>query len=224
MYYATITSKDVSSNRYILIGQTQSGEILNEEQCRELLSLPVIKCEERHHIDQIKYGKLLENFADVGSLDDKISKEQIIQKYIEDKEGSFAYEVEKLKLLAGRKKTQLETDLNDIKTEIKDLKKQTGTSKIEELKITKQIKVLKKDLLQREEKLFYAKTQVDVETEQEIVDLTNKYNFNVLMSPHFKVQILGTLNQKTEEPIQEEIVLENPNMRYCIKPKINTLP
>lgn len=189
LYYATITSKDVSSNQYILIGQTQSGEILTEEQCRKLLSLPVIECEERHHIDQIKYGKLLKDFAGVGSLDDKISKEQIIQKYIEDKEGSFAYEVEKIKLLAGRKKTQLETDLNDIKTEIKDLKKQTGASKLEELKITKQIKVMEKDLLQREEKLFYAKAQVDVETEQEIADLTDKYNFNVLMSPHFKVQI-----------------------------------
>lgn len=189
LYYATITSKDVSSNRYILIGQTQSGENLTEEQCRELLNLPIIECEERYHIDKIKYGKLLADFDGVGNLDDKISKEQIIQKYIEDKEGSFAYEVEKIKLLAGRKKTQLETALNDIRTEIKDLKKQIAASKLEELKITKQIKILEKDLLQREEKSFYAKAQVDDETEQEIADLTDKYNFTVLMSPHFKVQI-----------------------------------
>ena len=188
-YNVAITSKDVSSTRHILIGQTQSGEILTEQKCRELLSLPVIESEERDRLEQIKDGKLLQNFAGVGSLDDKISKEDIIKEYIKNKEGSFAFEVEKIKLLAGRKKTQLETDLNDIKTEIKDLKKQAFSNKLEELKTTKRVKVLEKELLKREEKLFYDKAQIDVETEKEIADLTDEYNFNVLMSPHFKVQI-----------------------------------
>lgn len=218
-YYATITSKDVSSTRYILIGQTQSGEILTEEKCRELLSLPVIESEERDRLEQIKDGKLLQNFAGVGSLDDKISKEDIIKEYIKNKEGSFAFEVEKIKLVAGRKKTQLETDLNDIKTEIKDLKKQACASKLEELKTTKRVKVLEKELLKREEKLFYDKAQIDVETEKEIADLTDEYNFNVLMSPHFKVQIFSTNKEKQNEPELEELVLEDPNTRYCIKPK-----
>lgn len=188
-YNVAITSKDVSSTRHILIGQTQSGEILTEQKCRELLSLPVIESEERDRLEQIKDGKLLQNFAGVGSLDDKISKEDIIKEYIKNKEGSFAFEVEKIKLLAGRKKTQLETDLNDIKTEIKDLKKQACANKLEELKTTKRVKVLEKELLKREEKLFYDKAHIDVETEKEIADLTDEYNFNVLMSPHFKVQI-----------------------------------
>lgn len=195
-YYATITSKDVSSTRHILIGQTQSGEILSEEKCRELLSLPVIESEERDRLGQIKYGQLLQDFAGVGSLDDKISKADIIKEYIKNKEGSFAFEVEKIKLLAGRKKTQLETVLNDIKTEIKDLKKQAFSNKLEELKTTKQIKVLEKELLMREEKLFYDKAQIDVETEKEIADLTDEYNFNVLMSPHFKVQIYKANSSK----------------------------
>ena len=188
-YYATITSKDVSSTRHILIGQTQGGEILSEEKCRELLSLPVIDIEEQDRFGQIKDGKLLQDFAGVGSLDDQISKADIIKEYIKNKEGSFAFEVEKIKLLAGRKKTQLETDLNDIKTEIKDLKKQACANKLEELKTTKRVKVLEKELLKREEKLFYDKAHIDVETEKEIADLTDEYNFNVLMSPHFKVQI-----------------------------------
>lgn len=192
-YYATITSKDVSSTRYILIGQTQSGEILTEEKCRELLSLPVIESEERDRLEQIKDEKLLQNFAGVGSLDDKISKEDIIKEYIKNKEGSFAFEVEKIKLLAGRKKTQLETDLNDIKTEIKELKNTRAPNKLEELKIVKKIKVFEKELSQREEKLFYDKAQIDVETEKEIADLTDEYNFNVLMNPHFKVQMFSKL-------------------------------
>lgn len=218
-YNVVITSKDVSSTRHILIGQTQSGEILTEQKCRELLSLPVIESEERDRLEQIKDGKLLQNFAGVGSLDDKISKEDIIKEYIKNKEGSFAFEVEKIKLLAGRKKTQLEADLNDIKTEIKELQNTTAPNKLEELKIVKKINVLEKELLKREEKLFYDKAQIDVETEKEIADLTDEYNFNVLMSPHFKVQILSTNKEKQNEPELEELVLEDPNTRYCIKPQ-----
>ena len=189
-YNVAITSKDVSSSRCLLIGQTTSGKILSDEKCRELLSLPVIEIEERTNLEKIRLGSLLEDF---GNLDEKISKDGIIKEYIKSQEGSFAFEVEKIKLLAGRKKTQLETDLNDIKTEIKDLKKQACTNKLEELKTTKQIKVLEKELLQREEKLFYDKAQIDVETEKEIADLTDEYNFNVLMSPHFKVQMFSKL-------------------------------
>ena len=215
-YNIAITSKDVSSSRCLLIGQTKSGETLPDEKCRELLSLPIIEIEERTNLEKIRLGSLLENF---GNLDEKISKDEIIKEYIKSQEGSFAFEVEKIKLVAGRKKTQLETDLNDIKTEIKDLKKQACANKLEELKTTKQIKVLEKDLLQREEKLFYDKAQIDVETENEIADLTDEYNFNVLMSPHFKVQIFSTNKEKQPEPELEELVLEDPNSRYCIKPQ-----
>ena len=215
-YNIAITSKDVSSSRCLLIGQTKSGETLPDEKCRQLLSLPVIEIEERTNLEKIRLGSLLEDF---GNLDEKISKDEIIKEYIKSQEGSFAFEVEKIKLVADRKKTQLETDLNDIKTEIKDLKKQACANKLEELKTTKQIKVLEKELLQREEKLFYDKAQIDVETEKEIADLTDEYNFNVLMSPHFKVQIFSTNKEKQPEPELEELVLEDPNSRYCIKPQ-----
>ena len=215
-YNVAITSKDVSSSRCLLIGQTTSGKILSDEKCRELLSLPVIEIEERTNLEKIRLGSLLEDF---GNLDEKISKDEIIKEYIKSLEGSFAFEVEKIKLLAGRKKTQLETDLNDIKTEIKDLKKQACANKLDELKTTKRIKVLEKELLQREEKLFYDKAQIDVETEKEIADLTDDYNFNVLMSPHFKVQIFSTNKEKQPEPELEELVLEDSNNRYCIKPQ-----
>ena len=114
--------------------------------------------------------------------------------------------------------------MNDIKTEIKELKNTTAPNKLEELKIIKQIKVLEKELLQREEKLFYDKAQIDVETENEIAELTNKYNFRVLISPNFKVQIFNTQKTKQEEPeienpVLEELVLDDPNTRYCIKPQ-----
>lgn len=225
-YYSTITSKDVSFTRHILIGQTQSGEILSDEKCREYLNLPVVDIEERTNLDKIRLGSLLEDFG-CGNLDDKISKEDIIKEYIKNKEGSFAFEVEKLKLLAGRKKTQLEMDLNDIKTEIKNLNNQLASgvsSQLEKLQATKKLRLLERELLKKDEALFFDKAQIDVETEKEIADLTNEYNFKVLVSPHFKVQIFNTQKTKQEEteiehPVLEELVLDDPNTRYCIKPQ-----
>jgi hypothetical protein len=41
----------------------------------------------------------------------------------------------------------------------------------------------------KEEKLFFAEAQVDVDTEKEIEELTNSYNFNVLTSCKFKLRI-----------------------------------
>lgn len=223
-YNVTITSKDVMCHKNILVGQTKSGNILSEDKCIELLNLQVIECEERDSIESIRYGKLLEDLG-VGNLDDKVSKEKILKDYFKNKEGSIAFEVEKIKLLAGRKKVRLETTLNDLKTEINDLKKQIergGLNGLEELKLQKQLKVLQNELMKKEEGLFFDKAQIDVEMENDIVDLTNEYHFNVLISPHFKLQLFSY--NKTEEnlPIQEILVLNAKENKYQINTPAET--
>ena len=63
------------------------------------------------------------------------------------------------------------------------------TDRLEELKLTKRLRVIEKELKQKEENLFFAQAQVDVETEKEIEELTNSYNFNVLTSCKFKLRL-----------------------------------
>lgn len=220
-YYTAITSKDVMSQKYYLIGQTISGKILTEQECLNMLKLPVLECVENSTMQKLQYGSILNDFG-VGNLDDKISKDEILKDYFRKNEGSLAFEIEKIKLLAGRKKIQLETSLNDIKTEIKELKKQIGTlSGIEELKITKQIKVLQNDLMTREENLFFAQAEIDVETEKEIKELTNKYNFNVLISPHFKLQFYSNM-PKEPEPVEEVIEIDDEHIPFMINQQPKT--
>ena len=219
-YSVAITSKDVMTHKHILIGQTKSGETLSEDKCRELLNLPVIECEERDSIERIKYGNLLEDFK-IGNLDNKISKDKILQEYFKNKEGSIAFEIEKIKLIAGRKKIQLETSLNDIKTEIKELKKQIeqgDLNGLEELKITKQIKILQNDLMKREENLFFAQAEIDVDTENEIAELTNEYHFEVKYVPLFKLQFYSNYPTEPEQVEEIEEVVEE-RIPFMIKPK-----
>lgn len=186
-----------------------------------MLKLPVLECVENSTMQKLQYGSILNDFG-VGNLDDKISKDEILKDYFRKNEGSLAFEIEKIKLLAGRKKIQLETSLNDIKTEIKELKKQIGTlSGIEELKITKQIKVLQNDLMKHEENLFFEQAEIDVETEKEIKELTNEYNFNVLISPHFKLQFYSNM-PKEPEPVEEVIEIDDEHIPFMINQEPKT--
>ena len=108
--------------------------------------------------------------------------------YISSKEGSFAYEVEKIKLLAGRKKANLELHLKDLKTQIDELKKKLNaklTDRLQELEITKQLKVLENDLRKQENDLLFDMAQVDVDTENEIKELTNKTRFKASPNCYF---------------------------------------
>ena len=190
-YNVGITSKDNISHKHILIGQTKDGRTLSDSECRELLNLSVVKIEERNSFDIIRMGSLLEPFE--FNLNDKISKDEILQEYFKNKEGSIAYEVEKLRMLAGRKKSVLELNLTDLKTEIETMKKQLNSKnsdRLEELKLTKQLKLKQKELLKKEEGLFFDKAQVDVETDDAIQELTNDYNFNVIIGAKFKLQIV----------------------------------
>lgn len=194
LYNYSITTSKVGSNKmfqHLLIGQTQSGQILSDVECRKLLALPVVKIEEKDKFCHPNL-KLFDDFESAGNLDDKVIKEDILRDYLKSKEGSIAYEVERIKLQAGRKKSKMEVDLNDLRTEIKELNKKLSdkmTDRLEELKLTKRLRVIEKELKQKEENLFFAQAQVDVETEKEIEELTNSYNFNVLTSCKFKLRL-----------------------------------
>ncbi len=193
MYNYSITTSKADSNKlfqHLLIGQTQTGKHLSDKDCRELLSLPVAKIEEPERFSRFK---LFEDFETAGNLDDKVIKEDILRDYIKSKEGSIAYEVERIKLEAGRKKSKMEIDLNDLRTEIKELNKKLSdkmTDRLEELKITKRLRLIEKELKQKEESLFFSKAEVDVETEKKVEELTNSYNFEVLTSCKFKLRLL----------------------------------
>lgn len=191
LYNVTIT-RDNSNNTHkqILVGQTQSGKFLNDKECRELMTLPIVEIEERDSLEQMRLGNLLNNLRPE-SLDDLVTDEKILSDYFKNKEGSIAYEVEKIKMLAGRKKSQLEVTLNDLRGEIKEIKKQLNgkiTDRLEELKLTKRLRVIEKELKQKEEGLFFDKAQIDVDTEREIEELTNSANFRVIKACKFRLQ------------------------------------
>lgn len=194
-YEVKIVSQDgYLEAQYVLIGQTQSGRLLNDKECRELLNLPVMEYKES---GDENYSSTECSFASVGFLDFKISKDDLLEDYLKRKKGSFGFGIEKIKMLAGRKKSALEVSLNDLKTEIKDFKKQIENGiydRFEELKITKKIKVLENELKKRSDNLFFVSAQIEAETEEAIEELTKTSRFKVNLDRCFKVTLFGTVS------------------------------
>ena len=195
-YEYTITSNNDSSYRkYILIGQTKSGRELSENECMDILNLQIKNIYERESFEVSRLGSILEDFR-VSNLDDKITKDNLLKQYFIDKEGSIAYEAEKIKMLAGRKKAGLEVHITELKNKISENKKQLESKKfngLEELQATKEIKVLQQELRKKENDLFFDSEQIDVETEEEIKKLTDDFNFKVFIHKKFHLQIFGTV-------------------------------
>ena len=193
-YEYTITSNnDNSYKKYILIGQTKSGRELSENECMDILNFQVKNIEERDSFEVSRMGSILENFG-TNSLNDKITKDNLLKQYFIDKEGSIAYEVEKIKMLAGRKKAGLEVYIKELKNKISEHKKQLDSKKLnglEELQAKKDINILQQELCKKENDLFFDSAQIDVETEEDIKKLTDNFNFKVFIHKKFHLQIFG---------------------------------
>lgn len=194
-YNVSITnSKDVSYKQFILIGQTKSGRILSEDECRNILKLPVINIEERTSFDKMRLGSLLTDFENVKNIDELITDSELMNDYFKNKEGSIAYEIEKIKLLSGRKKTELEVNIKDMKKEIDSLKKQIDTEgmpRMDEIRLKKKLRILNDNMRKQDNDLFFDMLRIDEDTKNEIAELTNEYNFKIFKGRKFRIQIIG---------------------------------
>lgn len=195
-----VSNEGYLQTKYTLIGQSLSGEILSEEQCKKFLKMPIVEIEEKD--PNSRFSNFSMAFCSIGNLDFKIDRNKIIEEYISSKQGSFAYEIEKLKMLAGRKKANLEVHLKDLKTEITEIKKKLNDKmpdQLAQLELTKQLKILENDMRKQDNDLFFDMAQVDVDTENAIKELTEKTRFKANPNCYFKLYFETKKSDQQEE-------------------------
>lgn len=174
----------------ILRGKTQSGQILSDEECRKILALPVIKCEESGK-EIIYYSDFYKSDWSVPVVDD--IADEIISHYIAKRQTSVKDDAILIKLKSERKKAKLEDSLSDLRTEIKNLKEKLSGADdlLEELKIKKQITMQERELKKKESGLFMEQAQIDADTETEIEDLLDRKNLFCEFYKLFTVKVCG---------------------------------
>lgn len=171
-------------------GKTQSGQILSDEECRKILALPVLKCEESGE-KMVYYSCSFSSTWSVPSVDD--IADEIISRYIATRQTSVKEDALLIKLKSERQKAKLEDSLSDLRKEIKTLKEKllSADDLLEELKIKKQITLQERELKKKEAGLFMEQAKIDAETETEIEELLDRKNLFCDFYKIFTIKVCG---------------------------------
>lgn len=188
-----MANRTVVASRSVLAGKTASGQPLDDAQCRAILELPVLSCEESDKVTSY----WLRN-ATGGSmshpLDALLPTDTLIEETMRKADSALQEEIARIKLRAERKKTAMEHSLDDIRAQIKAAKQELEAEsgdRLKELAIGKKLKVLEKELRGKEQSLFYEQMRITVAAEDETLAMTSKEKYTVRAKRQFVVNVSG---------------------------------
>ncbi len=132
-------NKTYKKNDDILFGPTDKGDLISQEDCEKILSLPVKSCEEDRKTAY--WLKLTSTSRD--RLPD-VLEESIKNNYVKEQEHSFNADIDLIKIKAGRQKSVLEQEVELVRTEVAKIKETlaNASDRLEELKMQKQVSLL----------------------------------------------------------------------------------
>lgn len=175
-----------------LTGKTESGRILTEKECLDILQMPVVEWSgndtECHGNSSYSLSNK-ETFYPNDPLGDNL-----IKKYSEEKSQTVQGDIDLIQLKATRQKTILEQSLAELRQQVKKTKETalgTANDRLAELQAQKKINALEKELKSKEQGLFFEQMRIDAAAEKEINQFTLKDELFARPYKIFKVQVKG---------------------------------
>ena len=107
----------------VLSGKTESGRLLNEEECRKILNLPVTSYEEsgRKSPYMFKYANTESELA--ASIEYELKKA-----YLKEMNQTFEEDIDIIKIRANQAKARLEKKLEGLREQVKSIKENLSKS------------------------------------------------------------------------------------------------
>jgi len=172
-----------------MVGKTASENILNDAECRKILSLPCEKFTETGQKltwqERLSYTYPKGDYQDMVDLD---KHRNIVMK------GAEIVEREALRLIRrneNNRKAEIERKLQAILQEKQAIEKQEAqvTSVHDRIKLDKKLAVIQDDLQKAESALFMDKMRIEYEAEQEIKKLLDDKEVSIEIKRIFKIQV-----------------------------------
>lgn len=172
----------------ILSGRTESGRLINEEECRYILNLPVADYEEKGR--KTAYWFISPDKNRDSELDPEVENE-LKHLYLKEKDQTFEEDIDIIKIRASRRKAELEKKLEGLREEIKSIRDTVNkvTDRLSELKVKRKLNSLEKELKQKEEGLFFEQMKIDVELENQINSMQGLDGITIKTGRLFKVYV-----------------------------------
>lgn len=160
---------------YAFAGQTNSGKALSDEECCEIMGLPILEFSETRDSEvyrnsynsRLLFGRPRDA---VHSLDKLIPTEKYIQKRLEERNTAQAEEIENMKRKTALAKTVLERTVDGIKAQSKEAEQElsAASDRISKLAADKKLKLLQSELRRRQDGLFLDGMRLDLQLEEQI--------------------------------------------------------
>ena len=172
----------------VLVGKTQSGELLTDEQCQNILKLPVKVFEEGKHIAP----HWLKNGGKFHELDRLVPTDMLVMKQSEKLSPAQAEEIDQMKIRTKAKKNALTRNLDDLDRQIKAVEMEQNAITNDRLKLLaleKKANLLRQEYMKKQESQFFDAMRLDLELEEQIKRFTEKEKLTARVTREFVVKV-----------------------------------
>ena len=174
----------------VMAGMTADGAALTEDQCRELLTLPVVSFSEEGRSNP----QWLKSEGKRHALDNLVPVQAILDERAKTLSPAVADEVERRKLETARKKAAIAREIDALEKRVAALRQEhdaVSGDRLRRLALEKQINRLHRESMSKQENQFFEAMRLDLELEQHIKELTGKEKLTAKVVREFLVKIVG---------------------------------
>lgn len=193
LYHVIIMSeKRRIAERSVLLGATDAGVPMSEQQCRDLLALPVVSFTEngRRSPQWLKRGGAYD------PLDNSVPVQALFAEQAEKLSPALAEEAERLRLAAERKKAALAKDITALETQIMTLEKEreavTG-DRLQRLALDRRLNGLRQEMLKKQESRFFDALRADAELEEQLKAMAEREKLTARVTREFLLKVEGKI-------------------------------
>ena len=187
---------DVGGTTYTAFtGKSEVGAPLSEDECREIMSLPVVGVEEQGSRTAAWLRSSTGGRAH-NELDDLIFTEVFIGRQLENRTSAQNEEISRMREVTSRKKADLERELNVARAELKTAQgaSEKDLSRHDIMKAQRETTLLAKKVKDLEKSLHYDKMKLEQELQAEVEAFLGKSKLTAKINRQFILKVEGRQN------------------------------
>lgn len=156
-----------------LVGVTQSGKVLGENECNEIMRLKVQSYKEsgRQSVHWLRTS------SEYNPIDKHLNLDELLEKIAAPLTKVQSEEVDKIKLRAKNRKSDLSREIDGLQTQIKEVETSLAAivgNRLQTLDLNRKLTTLQRELKDKQESQFFEEMQFDLQTEKQIYEFLGK--------------------------------------------------
>lgn len=190
----TVVIRPRNKEYSILIGKTESDRILSDEDCRKILSLPVLSYTEGEH--KSPHWLRVSMAASYHKLDYCVNTDELLAKETEQLTPLQAEKIDQMKLQTAKSKAALSYAVDALEKQVRTLENELSITddRLTRLRLQKQINTIHREFMQKQEKQFFEEMQLDLKLEKDIEEFIGKEKPTAKTTREFVIKVEGKHN------------------------------